>query len=443
MSKDLNRYDTLFEDFLINIALTQSQAELIDEALGEAASLFMSNYDDLDVYAQGSYAMGTIVKPLTANQSKNGVAGEYDVDIVLERENWSEPVEALLETREILLGEYPEKVDKRGHESCERVYHSKNTQTEVFFHADYVPVKSQFHGAFRYVARRSENDWAESDTKQLKEWFLDYAENKVFLQALIVMLKRIRDCAGLTKELPSICITAIACEEYRQSESYTEDLITAMRKVVAIFSKPYGQIDIKLPTIADNLAEKIKAADCSKIRAAFQDCLSVIEDEFVKKDSPDLDRVREYLSSDFPDKLSDYPECLEPLRKRGLGIEMDGSLRLGGIREENKNASMVKSSTYYKYFGKGRQLKFIASEYDKTQYEIRWQVLNAYGSKNRRGELFKAKGKDGVEGSNSNKFVNYETESYDGLHWIKYYVYDKKTRKVVEIGKKFHVEVEL
>ena len=48
---------------------------------------------------------------------------------------------------------------------------------------------------------------------------------------------------------------------------------------------------------------------------------------------------------------------------------------------------------------------------------------------------------DGVEGSSSNEFINHETESYDGTHWIKYFIYNKHTRKVVEIGKKFHVEV--
>ena len=70
-------------------------------------------------------------------------------------------------------------------------------------------------------------------------------------------------------------------------------------------------------------------------------------------------------------------------------------------------------------------------------------MLNAVGSENRGGNLFEARGKDGREGSSSNKFINYETESYNGIHCIKYFIYDKHTRKVVEIGKKFYVEVEL
>lgn len=443
MSKNLSRYDTLFEDFIIRIALTQSQAQLIDDTLGDAISLFMANFNDLEVYAQGSYSMGTIVKPLTAKQSKNGIAGEYDIDIVLERENWNEPVEALLDTRNILADEYADKVDKKKRESCERVYHSRDSYTDVLFHADYVPIKSQFYGSFRYVARRSDNNWVKSDTKKLKEWFLEYVSNKPFLQALIVLLKRIRDYAGLTSKLPSICIMAIACEKYEQLESYAEDVIVALRKIVDTFSKPYSQISIKMPTIDENLARKIEAADCNKIRIAFQSCLSTLENELLEKEDPDLDKIRGFLSDDFPSNLSNYPECLEALRRRGFGIELNGSLKLKEIEECNKNASSTKSKVWYKYLGKGQELKFVASEYDKSKYGIRWQVLNAEGSDERRGGLFKARGKNGIEGSSSNEFVNYETESYDGIHWIKYFIYEKNTQKVVEIGKKFHVEVEL
>ena len=443
MSNKLSRIDTVFEDFLINIALTQSQSDLIDDALSEAISLFMSNLNDIDVYTQGSYPMGTIVKPLTANQSKNGVAGEYDIDIVLERESWGSPTESLMAVRNILRDIYGAQVDKKERESCERVYYSKAANTEVVFHADYVPIKSCFYGAFRYVAKRSENYWSESDTKKLKEWFFEYVSDKPFLQALIVILKRIRDYANLANELPSICIMAIACKDYYQSQSYAEDVIVALRKIVDVFSLPYNQIVINIPTVNENLAKKIEIANCNKIRIAFQDCLLVLENELLKKDIPDLNKIQTYLSDDFPSNLSDYPECLESLRHRGFGIELDGSLKIREIRECNKNFFSTKSRIWYQYFGKGQKLKFIASEYDKSRYAIRWQVLNAEGSEDRRGKLFKARGKNGIEGSSSNEFINYETESYDGLHWIKYFVYEKNTQKVVEVGKKFHIEVEL
>lgn len=441
MCKDLRRYDTLFEDFLVNIALTQTQAIRIDETLSEAIAIFMSNYADLDVYTQGSYAMGTIVKPLTANQSKSGIGGEYDIDIVLEREEWNGPAKSLADTHNILVDEYTDKVDNKKRESCERVYHSRDLQTEVLFHADYVPVLSRLDGACRYVARRSQDRWADSDTKRLKEWFLEYVEERRFVQALIVILKRIRDYAELTDKFPSICIMAIVCSSYKQTSSYAEDLILVVKEIVKIFSKPYGQIVITMPTVNENLAKKIKPTDCDIIRVTFQECLAVLEGELICKDEPDLNKIRAHLSSDFPNVLSDYPECLEALRNRDLGIELDGSLKKKDISECDKKADTMKK-TWYKFLGKGKPLKFMAStDYNKTDYGIRWQVLNAVGSKGRRGNLFKARGRDGIEGSSSNEFINHETESYDGTHWIKYFIYDKHTRKVVEIGKKFHVEV--
>ena len=39
---NLGRYDTLFEDYLQNIALTSEQASRIDEVMEDTAALFMS-----------------------------------------------------------------------------------------------------------------------------------------------------------------------------------------------------------------------------------------------------------------------------------------------------------------------------------------------------------------------------------------------------------------
>lgn len=433
----LTKYDSLFEDFLINIALTQTQSRLIDDTLCSTIGLFMSTYDDLDIYAQGSYAMGLMVKPLTSAQSRDGIAGEYDVDIVLERGSWKKPIDSLGSIRKILLTEYAQKVDHEYRESCERVYHSKDLQTEVLFHADYVPILSQFGN--RHIAKRSNNSWHYSDTKEWIEWFSEFVSNKPFVQSLIIMLKRIRDVAGLTKQLPSICITSIVCNCYKQSGSYVEDLLNTLEQISNIFNQPYSNIKIELPTTGEDLTRKIKPTDRNRIKIAFWSCLDVLRNEFLHNNKPDLEKIQEYLSTDFPSNLEEYPECLEALRRRGFGIELDGSLKQTDIIEEAKTASSVIKNTWYKYYGKGKRLKFIANNYDKTIYGIRWQVLNAEGSDDRRGRLFEAKGKGGNK--NSNEFENWETESYDGVHWIKYFIYDKRSKKVVEIGKKFHVEV--
>jgi hypothetical protein len=197
---------------------------------------------------------------------------------------------------------------------------------------------------------------------------------------------------------------------------------------------------MRIDPIEDNLADKITAEAQQKLLNFFRRCLSDLRKAF---DTGDIELARRYLSGAFPSNLINYPEVLEPLRNRQLGIEFDGSLNITDINEDNGKGSRL-SRIRRKFFGTGDRLIFRANQYDKHQYGIRWQVLNSEDSPSgkRRGNLFKARGADGVEGSNSDKFVNHETEQYNGEHWIKYYVYNKNSRRVVEIGRKFFVEVE-
>lgn len=433
----LARYDTLFEDFLQKIALTATQSNFIDVALEDAISLFMAQYNgDVEVYTQGSYTMGTIVKPLTANQSKNGNAGEYDIDIVLERGSWVGASDSLSSIRNVLLDEYEGKVDKKLRESCERVIH-REFPTEVIFHADYVSIRP-FNDR-RAVAKRSKDKWYYSDTKKLIECFKDnFADNYTFLPALIVILKRIRDYAELTDDLPSLCVTAVVCNNYADQGSYAGDLLFMLDKLKAVFSVPYDQRSIMLaPLGSENLAQKISATSYIKIRQLFESCLSALRVAF---SVGEIDGVTGYLSDDFPTDLVKYPECLEPLRNRGWGIEMDDSLSHRDIEETLQKGRLVRSR-WVRFFNTGERLTFKANKDYRLDHNfgIRWQVLNSSKSKERRGDLFEARSVGG--GKNSNEFENHETETYNGEHWIKYFIYDKRTRKVVEVGEKYFVEV--
>src|SRR6266496_779045 len=430
-----SRYDTLFEDYLVNIALTKQQAENIDQKLSETLSLFLTEYEgDVEIYAQGSFAMGTTVRPLTENQSANG-AGEYDVDIALERTAWGYAQDALQSIRNTLEAEYGDMVDRKLRESCERVHHDIDDQTGIGFHADYVPIKLI---NARNAAERSANTWFPSDTKKLVEWFGELSEAYTFLPASILILKRIRDYAGLTDDLPSICITALACKYYSDQDSYADDLLSVINQIVVTLSVPHDQLSIQIEPIEDDLAVKITVETQVKLLDFFRHCQADLKTAF---EAGNIDLVRQYLSGSFPSEMTKYPEVLTPLRSRKLGIEFDGSLNIKDINEDNGKGSRL-SRIRRKFFGAGDRLIFRASQYDKHQYGIRWQVLNSVEAPlgKRRGNLFKARGADGVEGSSPNKFVNHETEQYNGEHWIKYYVYNKSSHRVVEIGRKFFVE---
>jgi hypothetical protein len=429
-----SHYDSLFEEYLTNIVLTRSQANSIDQMLGETLSLFASEYEgDVEIYSQGSYAMGTTVRPLTVRQSAEGVAGEYDVDIVLERTAWTDAASSLIGVRNVLSDEYSDKLDRELRESCERVLHSTDNNTEVAFHVDYVPIKSA--SANRYAARRSTNEWFSSDTKQLVQWFSDVASDNTFLPAIILIVKRMRDMAGLTDTLSSICITALVCNLYENKISYADDLMNVLDRAIRVFNVPHHALTITLDPLEDDLASRIDATQQQSILDFLTNARKVLAEGFAEAN---LTKLRSVLSSSFPADINDYPIELEPLRQRGWGIETDGSLRKVEIIENQAKGTVV-TRQWRKFAGIGEPLEFRASTYDRQEYGIRWQVLNAVGSPDVRGGLFEAHRIGGSK--NSNEFINHETEQYDGKHWIKYYVYNKLTKRVVEIGEKFFVEV--
>jgi hypothetical protein len=434
---NLSRYDTLFEAFLLNIVLTKQQVLNINEKLEETLALFLAHYQgDVEIFAQGSYAMGTTIRPLTANQSPNGQAGEYDIDIALQRTSWGGAQSTLEEIRALLSSEYGSLVDGKKRETCERVHHDIDDNTGIGFHVDYVPIK---YMNARNAAKRSQDRWFPSDTKKLVAWFQAYENEYIFLPATILALKRIRDYAGLTDALPSICITALACLHYEDKGSYAEDLLSLLDKILNHLSVPTQQLTIKIEPVEDDLAKKFTSEVHQQLLRFFKQCAQELRAAFANED---MDAVQKYLSTSYPKDMDKYPDFLEALRNRGIGIEMDGSLNITDITEDHGRGTQVKRNLR-RFFGSGERLLFRANEKDKSAFGIRWQVLNSAKSPTgkRRGRLFKARGADGLEGSSSNRFINYETEQYDGEHWIKYYTFDKTTKRVVEIGRKFYVDV--
>jgi hypothetical protein len=431
---NLSRFDSLFEEYLGDIVLTRGQADGIDQKIEETLSLFVGAYEgDVEIYSQGSYAMGTTVRPLTAQQSPSGDAGEYDVDMVLERTSWQDATGSLESVRNVLSDEYSDKLDRKLRETCERVLHSTHQETDVSFHVDYVPIK--YVQAGRYAARRSTNEWFSSDTKQLIEWFDNIADEQVFLPATILILKRMRDTAGLTDTLSSICITALVCALYKNKLSYAADLLDMINGAIDVFDVPHSELTIRIMPLVDDLAGKIDATQQRTILNFFKEAKKSLLEGFTDED---LTKLRTVLSSSFPANIADFPEYLEPLRRRGWGIETDGSLRKVFITEHEAKGTVM-SKRWLKFIGTGERLEFRASPYDRQEYGIRWQVLNAANSPQVRGDLFEAHAVGGHK--NSNEFINHETEQYDGTHWIKYYVYSKMTKRVVEIGERFFVEV--
>lgn len=431
---DYTHFDTCFEEFLINIALTRSQAQRIDSSLLSLSELFVQSFvGDVEIYAQGSFATSTIVKPLTESQSTNGKAGEYDVDIVLERTNWGGAANSLDKVRELISNNerYAPLLEPPVKESCERIKYAPE-QSGVGFHVDLVPIK--LDGQDRFVALRTKDKWQPSDPTVIIDWFNGLSKKHQYLPAIVLCLKRMRDVADLQLTIPSVMVLALAGNLYEEQGSYGGDLIALLEKINDFLSA--SSLDLRIPGVDENLADKWNDEQLKVVKAYFSDVLARLNEAF---DADDLDTIRQYLSDDFPSQR--YLENLHSLRSQSWAIQLNGSLERPVIKPipEPKDLNR-RTSRLLKFTKKGQPVQFNAEPYKLSDNQtVQWQVLNAKGSDEVRGNFFYAKNAN--HKISGNDFQNHETVTYKGLHWIRYFIINTKTNTVDVASKKYKVEL--
>lgn len=429
-----NRFDTAFEDFLSNIALTKSQAKRIDSALIGLSYLYVEAFEgDVDIYTQGSFATGTIVKPLTEIQSPNGKAGEYDVDVVLERKSWDDATSSLGTARGILANSdrYSALLKPPIKESCERIEYAPE-QTGAGFHVDIVPIK--FMQETRHVALRSKNRWQISDPKIIIDWYLQNANLHPFLTSVVATMKRMRDVAGYQKLIPSIIILALVGNHYEDKGSYVDDLLNVLDKTCNLLQQTSPQLVI--PKVNENLINKWGVDDLSRVKSFFEAARSELKQAFADND---LDAVRRYLSDDFPSEL--HLPNLQSLRSKGWRIPLDGSLERSNITPVPEPSNLNRRTRRILMFTRrGHKVVFNADPHELSNDQILvWQVLNAPGSDEIRGSFFPAK--NASDKVWANDFQNHETVQYKGIHWIRYFIVNKTTGIVDVASIKYKVKL--
>jgi len=423
--------DSSIEEFLTNIALTSTQADRIDKALEDVSRVMLEELSSIDIYVQGSFATSTTVKPLTDFQSP-GHAGEYDVDIVIESASWTTPADALNSIASILSSS-----DKYADNTievkakCVRINFPLDA-TSTSFHVDVVPMLND--GGVTKVANKDTGQWQVSDSKRLIEWFENQKTRYPYLAANTMIIKRIRDLAQLTDDIPSIVIQAIAAQHYVDKSTYAAELIHLLIKFEEVFQTPFERINIPNPVNPDeNLADRWagKQAKYAAIANLFAHARAVLQEEFDAV-SPDTTNLQSILSTDFPSTL--LPGEVESLRYNGHTIGFDRFLDRLSIEHTSRFGRLVDALTRV-FFEINKGIVFKAPALNLPDYEIKWQVLNAFGSPKRRGDLFAAKDSSGSH-SSSDKHVN---EQYTGNHWIRYFVI--ADNKCVGRSSKFKVRV--
>jgi hypothetical protein len=436
----LKTLDTLFEEYLLRITLTKTQDSKIVSALSTVRDIFNRYNDRIEVYTQGSYATGTTVKPLTAQQN-DGKAGEYDVDIVLETKDWENPVRALLAIRQVISANanLKDKLQPPKKTACESLKFPEDTDTKVGFSIDLVPIKLL---KASHVGSRTTNAWRYSDTRLTVEYTKRESVRHPFLPATIMFMKRIRDVANLTKELPSLVVSALCCELYSDRYSYADDLINLVSKLNSKFSKPLSEITIHIDGVEENLAQKFDENTYFKIQALFSSlkCLKVLLTE-VEKNQEKLENI---FSTDFPGITnSKFDPQVSSLRSRKISISTDGNLeKLGTTTTVLESGVAIQvGPKVLRFTREGSKVKFNSiNKFDHSKVSIYWQILNSTQAKNdRRGRLEKAK--DALQ-NRHNSSENHEQVAYPGEHWIRHFVVDNSNNKLLAIGETKYIQGE-
>lgn len=427
--------DTTFEDYLIRIALTATQATRIDNALEDVTRIMLEDLTSIEVYVQGSFATATTVKPLTEHQSL-GNPGEYDVDIVIERSAWGAPQDSLNKIAEILSASETfggNTIEVKG--KCVRINFPTDA-TSTAFHVDVVPILND--AGVRKVANGETDEWQGSDSKALVEWFLSKKDQYPFMPAVVMMIKRMRDFALLTDVIPSIAIQALVVDNYQDRGTYAADLLHVIKRFDEIFRNRVEELNIPNPiNINENLAERWRAnpGQYQGLQDHFANVRAVLQAE-LESQQPDTDALREVLSTDFPSTLA--PTELDSLRNEGYSINSDNFMGKLDVEHHSLHGRLVDALTRI-FFEINKAITFKAPRLNHPNYNIKWQVLNASGSPNRRGNLFQARTSSG--GASADIHTNDENEQYLGSHWIRYFVFDEGTKQCIGRSHKFNVRV--
>ena len=205
--------------------LNQGRLDRLENAVG-AVDAYLR--DHLPVYQkmerQGSYALGTLIKPVDDND-------EYyaDIQIVMNPNSRWEPRDYVLAVNRALAGNktYADKI--RIKTRCVTVDYAGD------FHLNVVPRVT--FGSKHYVCNRLENKFEETDGNGYRDWFNE--KNRITggnLKEVVKLLKRLRDHKN-SFIAKSILLTTLAGNTIRLDDEGTEAVSTVANTLETVLSR--------------------------------------------------------------------------------------------------------------------------------------------------------------------------------------------------------------
>lgn len=289
----LDKFEQPLEKYLEAISLTATQADTINTALEGVLALTLSEFRDARAYAQGSFSTDAMVKPLTARQG-GGKAGEFDVDIAIESEEWGDAIDALDAVANAVEADdtFEGVTIDRTKNSCIRVQYPED-KTGVAFHIDLVPTKLDKDGK-RWVPDRKNKDkdggWKPSDAKQFTEWFNEKAAAQPGVRRVAKIVKRLRDLADLTDDVSSICILTLAYNNYAENGTTMGDLVSVLDGIAGSLGGREEAPQILNPVNKDeDLGERI--GDYPAVRDFFVETKTALRNAIADDDANKLKEI--------------------------------------------------------------------------------------------------------------------------------------------------------
>lgn len=481
--EDLN---TLYEKVAQSIDISEKlfdQAEEYYKKLGAWMDKETPNYN-ITVYAQGSFALGTIIKPYTDED-------DYDLDLVCEFENhYRLDAKSLkVEIVKPLLDRYDEITSIEEKKRCWQVVYKKCSN----FHMDVIPsidktshinitdkndekLSYEYIGsnpkgyidwfnerkAIRYKAlleahliKNEQNRRFMAEVEPLKEYKL-----KTPLQKAIQLLKRHRDIMFKddTENLApiSIIITTVAAHLYKNEDNIYDTLVNILENAKYFIdeNKRNGEYFIENPSYTgkekENFAEKwnknperaeaffdwlqqakthlIKSIEIFDDKADLGSVISIsLGDNVANKAFAELDSV---TSKSILDKTEEREITLVPFKVQKLLSVPHRQKALWALPRGYRifikatvTDQLGKKHIYMndgEFLDKGLSIDFTAILSVSMPYTVKWQVVNT-GEDARRKVCLRG----GFENSNLGKNTRHESLEYTGSHYVQCFIIKK------------------
>jgi len=412
-----------------------------------------------DIYPQGSFALGTVVKPLASD--------EYDIDLVCELEGYTDTpthVKQIVGDRLKQNSTYRSILEEMNR--CWRLAYAGD------FHMDTLPAKpDEDRGRTAILIPDKElEDWSQSDPKGYVLWFRERMSAqfnlnriaiakslnkeveevpdhkvKTTLQQAVQLLKRNRDIqfADNPENKPiSIVITTLAGYSYRNQDDLFSAIVSIATEMPNHITKVGDELWVANPVNPDeNFADKWQ--DHPDRKKAFFDWIENLQNQLaVLEVASTLDDVEVVLKQLFGEGLSS--DALKEVSSAALikSVETSPSqfdvshrlplkweynpkyqVQVTAIKTAGKAIKGVMPKAYPnngKPIAKWYSLEFTATTNAPDPYSVEWQVVNT-GEEARRANGLRG-GFEYSSGTKSNRFIRKESTQYKGSHWIEAFV---------------------